>query len=70
MWGMGEFLCAELKRSLYSMLPWDIPWYDSSHAIFFTALYGALTVIGVGVLAALLMTFKRMKSKEEGHGHH
>ena len=70
MWGMGEFLCAELKRSVYSALPWDIPWYDASHAIFFTALYGALTVIGVGVLAALLMTFKRMKSKEEGHGLH
>ena len=68
--GIGEFLCVELKRSLYSMLPWDVPWYDPSHAVFFTALYGALTVIGAGLLAAFLITFKRMKSKDDGSGHH
>ena len=70
MQGLGEFLCVELKRSVYSMLPWDIPWYDPSHAVFFAALYGALSVIGLGVMAALLMTFKRIKSKDHDEGHH
>ena len=65
MFGSNGFFCAELKRSLYSMLPWDVPWYDPSHAIFFTALYGALAVIGLGVLVAILMTIKRLKKRGE-----
>lgn len=60
MW--GEFLCEGLKRSVSSMLPWDIPWYDPSHFIFFAALYGALSVIGIGLLSALILTVKRLKS--------
>ena len=67
--GMGEFLCVELKRSLYSMLPWDVPWYDPTHTVFFTAVYGALTVVGLGVLAAAVITFKRLK-RDEGVSHH
>jgi uncharacterized Tic20 family protein len=66
---LGGFFCAELKRSVSSMLPWDIPWYDASHAIFFTALYGVLTIIGLGVLAAVVMTMVRMK-KENGNARH
>ena len=69
MLGMGEFLCVELKRSVYSALPWDIPWYDPSHAVFFTALYGALTVIGLGVMAAVVITIKRLKKDDEGSHH-
>lgn len=69
MWGVGELLCVELKRSVYSMLPWDIPWYDPSHAVFFTALYGALTVIGLGVLTAFIITLRRLK-KGNGGSHH
>ena len=64
MFGVSELLCVELKRSLYSMLPWDIPWYDPSHAVFFAALYGALTVIGLGLMAACLMTLKRLMKKD------
>ena len=67
--GMGEFLCVELKRSLYSMLPWDIPWYDPSHAVFFAALYGALTVIGLGVLATAVITIKRMRNGDDNGFH-
>ena len=67
--GAGEFLCEGLKRSLSSMLPWDIPWYDPSHVVFFAALYGALSVIGIGVIAALIMTIKRLKSGESGSHH-
>jgi hypothetical protein len=69
MWEVGGFLCAELKRSLASMLPWDVPWYDPSHVIFFAALYGALSVIGIGVLAAVVITMRRL-SRDEGGGHH
>ena len=67
--GAGEFLCEGLKRSLSSMLPWDIPWYDTSHFVFFAALYGALAVIGIGVISALILTIKRLKSGE-GDSHH
>ena len=67
--GASEFLCEGLKRSLSSMLPWDIPWYDPTHAVFFTALYGALGVIGIGLIAALILTIKRLKSGEGGSHH-
>ena len=69
MFGAGQLLCVELKRSVASMLPWDIPWYDPSHAVFFAALYGALSVIGLGVLAAVLMTVKRLKQGEKQDHH-
>jgi|GEM_PF-158355 len=67
--GLGKFWCVELKSSVPSMLPWDIPWYDPSHAVFFTAVYGALTVIGLGVLSAIFITIRRLK-KENGQTHH
>ena len=51
------------------MLPWDIPWYDTSHVIFFGALYGALAVIGLGVFAAVLLTLKHLKEGEHGEHH-
>jgi hypothetical protein len=69
MWEFGGFLCAELKRSLASMLPWDVPWYDPSHAVFFAALYGALSVIGIGLLAAVVITLRRL-SRDEGGAQH
>ena len=69
MLGAGEFLCEGLKRSLSSMLPWDVPWYDTSHTVFFAALYGALGVIGIGLIAALILTVKRLKSGEDGSHH-
>jgi hypothetical protein len=69
MLGAGEFLCEGLRRSLSSMLPWDIPWYDPSHVVFFAALYGALSVIGIGLIAAVILTVKRLKSGEGGSHH-
>ena len=69
MWGVSGFLCEGLKRSLSSMLPWDIPWYDPSHVVFFAALYGALAVIGIGLLSALILTIKRLKSGGNGAHH-
>ncbi len=63
----GEFLVVALKRSVASMLPWDIPWYDPSHAVFFTALYSVLTVLGLGVLWALIATILRLKKDGESH---
>ena len=69
MLGVGGFLCEGLKRSLSSMLPWDIPWYDPSHVVFFAALYGALSIIGIGLVSALILTVKRLKSREDGSHH-
>jgi hypothetical protein len=66
---MKEILCATLKLSLASLLPWDIPWYDTSHRVFFAALYGALSFIGLGVLIAVLMTIKKL-GKNGGGSHH
>jgi len=62
-----ELLCVGLKRSLASMLPWDIPWYDPSHTVFFFALYGALGVIGLGLIIAVALTITNLKGKG---GHH
>lgn len=66
---MNELLCATLKRSLASVLPWDVPWYDTSHTVFFGALYGALSFIGLGVLIAVLMTIRSMKKGDAGSHH-
>lgn len=67
MW--GDFLCLGLKRSVSSPLPWDIPWYDPTHVVFFAALYGALSVIGIGLIAAAILTIKRLKSGGSGSHH-
>jgi hypothetical protein len=64
-----QFLCVELKRSVASALPQDIPWYDPSHAIFFLALYGALGMIGFGLLAAAIISFKRLKEGDHRKHH-
>jgi hypothetical protein len=69
MFGIDQLFCMGLKRSLVSILPWDIPWYDTSHTVFFMALYGALTFIGYGLLLALLLTLKRLKT-DGAKGHH
>jgi hypothetical protein len=66
---VGELFCVTLKRSLNSALPWDIPWYDASHTIFFAALYGVLTIIGLGVLVAILATIKRLKKGDSATQH-
>jgi len=49
------------------MLPWDIPWYDPSHTVFFAALYGALSVIGLGLLLAVITTVIRLKKNNNSH---
>jgi hypothetical protein len=49
------------------MLPWEIPWYDPSHRVFFAALYSALGVIGFGTLAAVFLTIKRLKKGDDVH---
>jgi hypothetical protein len=64
---ISELLCAGLKRSVASLLPWDIPWYDPSHAVFFIALYGALGAIGMGLTVALARTLLNLLKKDSGH---
>jgi hypothetical protein len=64
---IGELLCAGLKRSLASLLPWDIPWHDPSHTVFFVAFYGALGVIGMGLMIALARTLMNLRDKGSDH---
>ena len=64
---IGELLCAGLQRSLASILPWDIPWNDPSHAVFFVALFGALGAIGMGLTAALARTLMNLRKKGSDH---
>jgi len=61
---IGELLCSGLARSVQSLLPWDIPWHDPSHAVFFIAFYGALGAIGMGVMAALGRTLLNLFKSE------
>ena len=64
---IGELLCAGLSRSLASLLPWDIPWHDPSHTVFFVAFYSALGVIGLGLMVALARTIRSLGKKDEHH---
>ena len=64
---IGELLCSGLKRSIASLLPWDIPWYDPSHTVFFLAFYGALGVIGLGMTVALARTLIDLFKKDSEH---
>lgn len=52
-----------LKQSLYTTLPWDIPWHDPSHAVFMGVVYLVLATIGVGLTVALLYTLKELLGK-------
>lgn len=63
----GQFFVVELKRSVASILPWDIPWYDPSHVVFFAALYSVLAVLGLGLLWALVLTIRQLRKNEEHH---
>ena len=64
---IGELLCAGLARSIQSLLPWDIPWNDPSHAVFFVAFYGALGAIGMGTMVALGRTLLNLFKKDSDH---
>ena len=64
---VGELLCAGLARSIASILPWDIPWYDPSHTVFFVAVYGALGAIGMGLTVALARTLMNLHKKDSDH---
>ena len=64
---IGELLCSELARSISSLLPWDIPWDDPSHAVFFIAFYGALGAISLGLMVALGRTLLDLFKKSSGH---
>jgi hypothetical protein len=64
---VGELLCSGLARSVNGLLPWDIPWHDPSHAVFFIAFYGALGAIGLGLMVALGRTLLNLFKKNSGH---
>jgi hypothetical protein len=56
-----------LNRSLASLLPWDIPWHDPSHTVFFLAFYGALGAIGMGMMVALARTLLDLRKSDSDH---
>ncbi|MGD8372257.1 MAG: hypothetical protein JSV47_12475 [Deltaproteobacteria bacterium] len=64
---IGELLCFGLNRSLASLLPWDIPWHDPSHTVFFLAFYGALGAIGMGMMVALARTLLDLRKSDSDH---
>jgi len=64
---IGELLCSGLARSIQSLLPWDIPWHDPSHAVFFVAFYGALGAIGMGTMVAMGRTLLNLFKKDSSH---
>ncbi len=64
---IGQLLCEGLKKSLASPLPWDIPWYDTAHMIFFGILYTVLGVISLGLLIAIIKTIVSMRKSGDNH---
>ncbi len=64
---IGQILCEGLKKSLASPLPWDIPWYDTAHMIFFGILYAVLGTIAIGLLIAIIKTIISMKRSANDH---
>ena len=63
---VGQLLCKGLKKSLASPLPWDIPWYDRGHMIFFGILYAVIGTITLGLLVAIAKTIISMKRDKNG----
>ena len=57
-------------ETLHSCLPWDIPWWQPDHAIFFGVLFAALGIIGLGVTYVVLRTVAESKNCCHGNGHH
>lgn len=60
---MLHLLVKALKQSVYTTLPWDIPWYDPSHAVFMGIVYIVLSVIGAGLTVALILTVRDLLRK-------
>ena len=50
-------------ETVQSMLPWDLPWWQADHVVFFGALYAVLFVIGSGLGVVVLQTLADMKKK-------
>lgn len=44
-------------ETVQSMLPQDLPWWLSDHAVFFGVLYAVLAVIGAGVAVVILKSW-------------
>ena len=59
-------------ETLQSMLPWDIPWWMSDHAVFFGVLYAVLLTLGVGLGLVVLKSLRETLSgnEEQAHGEH
>ncbi|MDL2306410.1 hypothetical protein LJC48_00060 [Desulfovibrio sp. OttesenSCG-928-C06] len=58
-------------ETLQSMLPWDIPWWMSDHAVFFGVLYAVLLTLGAGLgLVAIKSLRETLSGEEEADGGH
>lgn len=56
-------------ESVHSPLPFDLPWWQPDHAIFFGVLYLVIMFLGLGLVFAVLKTFKDC-SRHAAHGSH
>ncbi|MDR2502901.1 MAG: hypothetical protein LBD82_00705 [Deltaproteobacteria bacterium] len=55
-------------ETIHSMLPWDIPWWTTDHAVFFGVLYLVLTVLGLGLACVFGKSFRDLRRNMSG-GH-
>lgn len=56
-------------ETLHSTMPWDIPWWNPDHAVFFSVLYLVLLIIGGAVNFAAVKAFLDTLANP-GHGSH
>jgi SNF family Na+-dependent transporter len=57
-------------ETLHSTVPWDIPWWNPDHAVFFSVLYLVLFIIGNAVGFAAVKAFLDCVAHKGGHGAH
>ncbi|CAM2057793.1 conserved hypothetical protein [Desulfovibrionales bacterium] len=58
-------------ETIHSLLPWDLPWWIPSHAIFFGVLFITVGFIGIGVTIVIIKSFyKTVICKDSSCNHH
>lgn len=54
-------------ETVHSPLPWDLPWWQPDHAVFFGVLYMVLAAIGTGLAVVIIKSWLQACADKAGH---